>query len=53
MKQIPLATLNPDAMAATRSIGKARKRAHVLTPKENRLYLRTIYRSNIRRQLLP
>jgi len=53
MKQTPLATLNPDAMAATRSMGKAHKRARVLTPKEIRLYLRTIYESNMRRQLPP
>jgi integrase len=37
-------------MVATRYIGKARKRARVLTPKEIRLYLRTVYQSNIRRQ---
>jgi integrase len=45
-----LVTINPAAMVATRYIGKARKRARVLTPKEIRLYLRTIYQSNIRRQ---
>jgi len=45
-----LLTINPAAMVATRYIGKARKRARVLTPKEIRLYLRTIYQSNIRRQ---
>jgi integrase len=45
-----LVTVNPAAMVATRYIGKARKRARVLTPKEIRLYLRTIYQSNIRRQ---
>jgi integrase len=43
-------TMNPAAMVATRYIGKARKRSRVLTPKEIRLYLRTIYQSNIRRQ---
>jgi integrase len=43
-------TINPAAMVATRYIGKARKRTRVLTPKEIRLYLRTIYQSNIRRQ---
>jgi integrase len=48
--EVQLVTLNPAAMVATRFIGKARKRARVLTPKEIRLYLRTIYQSNIRRQ---
>jgi integrase len=37
-------------MVATRYIGKVRKRSRVLTPSEIRLYLRTIYQSNIRRQ---
>jgi integrase len=45
-----LVTINPAAMVATRYIGKARKRSRVLTPAEIRLYLRTIYQSNIRRQ---
>jgi integrase len=45
-----LVTINPAAMVATRYIGKARKRSRVLTPSEIRLYLRTIYQSNIRRQ---
>jgi integrase len=45
-----LVTANPAAMVATRYIGKARKRARVLTPKEIRLYLHTIYQSNMRRQ---
>jgi integrase len=45
-----LATINPAAMVATRYIGRARKRSRVLSPKEIRLYLRTIYQSNIRRQ---
>ncbi len=45
-----LMTVNPAVMVATRYIGKARKRSRVLTPKEIRLYLRTIYQSNIRRQ---
>jgi integrase len=45
-----LLTVNPASMVATRYIGKARKRARVLTPSEIRLYLRTIYQSNIRRQ---
>lgn len=45
-----LATINPAAMVATRYIGKARKRSRVLTSSEIRLYLRTIYQSNIRRQ---
>ncbi|MGP8173196.1 MAG: tyrosine-type recombinase/integrase [Terracidiphilus sp.] len=48
--ELQLVTINPAAMVATRYIGKARKRARVLTPKEIRLYLRTIYQSNIRRQ---
>ena len=42
--------MNPAAMVATRYIGKARKRSRVLTPQEIRLYLHTIYQSNIRRQ---
>ncbi len=45
-----LLTVNPAAMVATRYIGKARKRSRVLTPKEIRLYLHTIYQSNMRRQ---
>jgi integrase len=45
-----LVTVNPAAMVATRYIGKARKRSRVLSPSEIRLYLRTIYQSNIRRQ---
>lgn len=45
-----LLTLNPAAMVATRYIGKARKRSRVLTANEIRLYLRTIYQSNMRRQ---
>jgi integrase len=45
-----LVTINPAVMVATRYIGKARKRSRVLSPKEIRLYLRTIYQSNIRRQ---
>lgn len=45
-----LVTVNPAAMVATRYIGKARKRSRVLTPNEIRLYLRTVYQSNIRRQ---
>ena len=45
-----LLTVNPAAMVAARFIGKARKRSRVLTPNEIRLYLRTIYQSNIRRQ---
>ncbi len=48
--ELQLVTLNPAAMVATRYIGKERKRSRVLTPKEIRLYLRTIYQSNIRRQ---
>ncbi len=45
-----LVTVNPAVMVATRFIGKARQRARVLTAKEIRLYLRTVYQSNIRRQ---
>ena len=45
-----LVTSNPAAMVATRYIGKARKRSRVLAPSEIRLYLRTVYQSNIRRQ---
>lgn len=45
-----LVTVNPAVMVATRYIGKARKRSRVLTPSEIRLYLRTIYQSNMRRQ---
>ena len=48
--EVQQATLNPAAMVATRYIGKARKRSRVLSPQEIRLYLRTIYQSNIRRQ---
>jgi integrase len=48
--ELQLVTLNPAAMVATRYIGKARKRSRVLTPAEIRIYLRTIYQSNIRRQ---
>ena len=45
-----LVTVNPAAMVATRYIGKARKRSRVLSSKEIRLYLHTIYQSNMRRQ---
>jgi integrase len=45
-----LVTINPATMVATRYIGKTRKRSRVLTPNEIRLYLRTVYQSNIRRQ---
>ena len=45
-----VAIINPAAMVATRYIGRARKRARVLNQKEIRLYLETIYKSNIRRQ---
>src|ERR1035441_6620848 len=48
--EVQLVTINPAAMVATRYIGKARKRSRVLTPSEIRLYLRTIYQSNMRRQ---
>ena len=45
-----LVPINPAVMVATRFIGKARQRSRVLSPKEIRLYLRTVYQSNIRRQ---
>jgi integrase len=45
-----LVTVNPAAMVARRYIGKTRKRSRVLTANEIRLYLRTVYQSNIRRQ---
>ena len=45
-----LVTVNPAAMVATRFIGKARRRYRVLAPNEIRLYLRTVYQSNMRRQ---
>ena len=48
--EVQKVTMNPAAMVATRYIGKARKRSRVLSPKEIRLYLQTIYQSNIRRQ---
>jgi integrase len=48
--ELQLVTMNPAAMVATRYLGKARKRSRVLAPKEIRVYLRTIYQSNIRRQ---
>lgn len=44
------ATINPATMVATRYIGRARKRSRTMNPKEIRLYLRTIYASNMRRQ---
>jgi integrase len=48
--ELQLVPLNPAVTVATRYIGKARSRTRVLTPKEIRFYLRTIYQSNIRRQ---
>ncbi|HEY6766121.1 MAG TPA: integrase arm-type DNA-binding domain-containing protein [Candidatus Sulfotelmatobacter sp.] len=48
--EVQQVAMNPAAMVANRYIGKARKRSRVLTPQEIRLYLRTIYQSNIRRQ---
>jgi integrase len=48
--ELQLVTINPAAMVATRYIGKARKRSRVLTPNEIRLYLHTVYKSNMRRQ---
>lgn len=48
--EVGLVPVNPAAMVATRFIGKTRKRSRTLSPKEIRLYLTIIYRSNIRRQ---
>jgi integrase len=48
--ELQLVTINPAAMVAKRFIGRARRRSRVLTPKEVRLYLRTVYTSNLRRQ---
>jgi len=48
--EVQLVTINPAVMVATRYIGKARKRSRVLPPNEIRLYLHTIYQSNMRRQ---
>jgi integrase len=45
-----VATINPATMVATRYIGRARKRSRNMSTKEIRLYLRTIYQSNMRRQ---
>jgi integrase len=45
-----LVAINPAVMVATRFIGKARQRSRVLSPKEIRLYLHTVYKSNIRHQ---
>jgi integrase len=45
-----LATVNPATMVATRFIGRARRRSRAMSAKEIRLYLRTIYQSNMRRQ---
>jgi integrase len=44
------ATINPATMVATRYIGRARKRSRTMSAKEIRLYLRTVYDSNMRRQ---
>ena len=48
--ELQLVTVNPAAMVATRYIGRTRSRSRVLTPPELRLYLRTVYQSNMRRQ---
>src|ERR1035437_937223 len=48
--ELQLVTVNPAAMVATRYIGRTRSRSRVLTPPELRLYLRTVYASNMRRQ---
>jgi integrase len=48
--ELQLVTANPAAMVATRYIGRTRSRTRVLTPPEMRLYLRTVYMSNVRRQ---
>jgi site-specific recombinase XerD len=42
------ATINPATMVATRYIGRARERSRTMSAKEIRLYLRTIYESNMR-----
>jgi integrase len=44
------ATINPATMVATRYIGRARKRSRAMSPKEIRLYLSTLYDSDLRRQ---
>ncbi len=48
--ELQLVPMNPATQVASRYIGKARKRSRVLSAKEIRLYLRTIYQSNMRRQ---
>ena len=45
-----VAQTNPAMALPTRFITKARSRTRVLTPDEIRIYLHTLYRSNIRRQ---
>ncbi|MGC2402484.1 MAG: site-specific integrase, partial [Acidobacteriaceae bacterium] len=48
--ELQLVTINPAAMVATRYIGRARKRSRRLRPAEIRLYINTLYKSNLRRQ---
>ena len=48
--ELQLVTMNPATQVASRYIGKSRKRSRVLAGKEIKLYLRTIYQSNMRRQ---
>ncbi len=48
--ELQLIPFNPAGMVARRYIGRARKRSRVLQPGELRLYLRSVYASNMRRQ---
>jgi len=48
--ELQLVSSNPAAMVATRFIGKVRSRSRVLSPKELKTFLRTIYSGNMRRQ---
>jgi len=48
--ELQLVSVNPATMVARKFIGKSRRRTRVLSPKEIRCYLRTLYASNIRRQ---
>lgn len=48
--ELHLVSSNPAAMVGTRYIGKVRSRSRVLSPKELKIYLRTVYSSNLRRQ---
>jgi hypothetical protein len=46
-----LITLNPALTIPMRFITQARPRTRTLSPEEIRIYLQTLYQSNIRRQL--